>query len=346
MLLAFGLSFAVMHLAEQSFSDFFPSDPDLHDEPYQDILPISLGGTVLAWFVATWSLRRLKAAASDAARVGPSAPEARISTDRLPREVKPLVDAANGALDRLADAYEIERRFVADAAHALRTPIAVLNLRLQRAKLGGTLDWSAVERDLGQLSQLANQLLSLTRKEHARRVTAISDCPIINLSRIAREAAAAVFPIAEDADRPIEMVVPDAMPVRGRPDDLRDMIRNLLDNALIHGAGTIRVFGEVVRERSQAAITVSDEGNGVPNELQGVIFNRFQKGLIDSPGHGLGLAIVKEVVRAHNGSVGFLPGQGCRIQILLPAAEKLSDPLGRWRPADALDVADRQSRRG
>jgi signal transduction histidine kinase len=297
--------------------------PDLIHDPYQDLLvlvPMGFGTIGLIWLVSGWSLRHLASASRQAARISPCNPDARISTGGLPEELRPLVDAVNGALDRLADAYEGERRFVANAAHELRTPLAVLNLRLQRAKLDGRMDWPAIEADMGQLSRLVAQLLDLARKEHNRRVQLSADARF-DLSRIAREGAAAVVPAVEAAGRTLEVELPMALPIQGRPDDLRDAIRNLLDNALVHGRGTIRLTGgfDVEGGAQRAWISVEDEGEGVRDELREQMFRRFRKGSPDSPGHGLGLAIVEEVARGHGGWVGFLPGRGCRIRLALPA---------------------------
>ncbi len=299
---------------------------DLLREPYQDLsilLPFGVGAVALIWLVSGWSLRHLASASREAAIVGASNPGARISTRKLPGEIRPLVDAVNGALDRLAEAYVAEQRFVADAAHELRTPLTVLGLRLQRAKLDGDLDWCAIDRDLAQVNRLAGQLLDLARKEHARQAGASAGSAVTNLSRIAREAAAAVVPIAEQADRALEVELPPSLLVRGRPNDLRDMVRNLLDNAVAHGRGTIRLVGQADTARGgveEAWIIVSDDGPGVRAELAEAMFDRFRKGCAESSGHGLGLAIVLEVVRGHGGSVAFLAGPSCQVRVVLPLA--------------------------
>ena len=176
----------------------------LLQEPYQDLLtlvPFVLAALALIWLVSAWSLRPLARASREAALAGPRNPSARIGSGGLPSEVRPLVNAVNGALDRLADAYAAERRFTADAAHELRTPLAVLNLRLQRAKVEEATDWVAINHELTQMNRLVEQLLDLARKEHAGNVSTAPDLPVVNLSRIAREAAATVVPLAETAGR-------------------------------------------------------------------------------------------------------------------------------------------------
>lgn len=297
----------------------------LFREPYQDasmLVIFSLAAILLIWAVSFWSLRSLAGAARQAAEAGPANPQARIATDPLPEEVRPLAQAANGALDRLAAAYAKERRFTADAAHELRTPLAVLGLRLQQAKYGDALDWPAIELDLAQMNRLVGQLLDLARKEHARHAAPIGSEPIINLSRLAREAAASFLPLIEAAGRVIEVNLPDRLRVRGRSHDLRDLLNNLLDNALTHGCGAIEIEGRIAPGdgRLFALVEIGDEGAGVTESLRETVFDRFRKGRQDSPGSGLGLAIVREVAESHGGIVRFLPGAGCLVQVLLPLA--------------------------
>ncbi len=293
-------------------------------EPYQDLLvliPFVVAAVALIWLVSAWSLRPLARASREAAMAGPRNPKARIGTRGLTSEVRPLVDAVNGALDRLANAYAAERRFTADAAHELRTPLAVLNLRVQRARLEGTPDWPAINRELVQMNRLVEQLLDLARKEHVGHAAGAPGLPLVNLSRVAREAAAMATPLIEAASRALEVDLPDTLLVRGRADDLRDMVRNLLDNALTHGQGTIRLLGSVAAEEGERRIVleVADDGPGIPADIQGLVFDRFCKGVQNTPGSGLGLAIVREVVRGHGGSIEILSGPGCRARAMLPA---------------------------
>ncbi len=292
----------------------------LNSEPYQDgIVLASFGLAVgaLIWVVSAWSLAPLSRASREAREAGPGHPGARISSAHLPTEIRPLVDAVNGALERLEAAFAAERQFTAHAAHELRTPLAVLTLRLQRARTeGNALDWPGVERDLDQMTRLVGQLLDLARKQAGHGG---QDMRPVNLSRVAREAAGAILPLAEAAGRELIVELPEAMSVRGRDGDLRDMVTNVLENALVHGQGAIRLSGSV--QAGLAAIRVADEGVGVPEALHAVLFERFRKAQSGSPGTGLGLAIVREVARSHGGGAAFEPGPRCVLRVEVPLAE-------------------------
>ena len=266
-------------------------------------------------------MRPLSRASREAAVIGPTNPSGSVSTDMMPREVRPMIDAVNGALARLDDAYAAQRRFTADAAHELRTPLAVLNLRLQRAKLDAAVDWPAVERDLAHMNRTVGQLMELARKEDPAWLDGSTGMYPMNLSRVVREAAAAVLPFAEENGRPLEVDAPSVVSALGRPEDLRDAVRNLLENALVHGTGAIRVR---VRQESdgadrRAVIEVNDEGPGIAEELRDEVFERFRKAKPNSPGAGLGLAIVRQVARVHGGEVSVRSGSGCHVEISLPA---------------------------
>ncbi len=296
-------------------------------EPTQDAAVLGLFSAAviaLIWFVSLWSLRPLAAAAQDAARIGPDHPAARISLARLPSEIQPLVASINQALDRMADAYESERRFTANAAHELRTPLSVLSLRLQRAQAAGypaAADWAGIAGDVRQMTRLVNQLLDLARKEQAGRADPAAGQPLFNLSRVAREAAAAALPLAEAAGRVLHVDVPDELPIRGRKDDMRDMVLNALDNAIKHGAGAITLSAEL--RDGRVVLDVTDEGAGVPPGLREAVFERFRKGAPGTDGSGLGLAIVREVAASHAGAASFLPGAASVLRIDLPLAAQV-----------------------
>lgn len=286
-------------------------------EPWQDLtvlLPFSLIMLVLIGVVTGWSLRPLRRASQEAAAVGPHDPTARIRTANLPSELSPLVSAMNAALDRLTTAYETERRFTADAAHELRTPLATLSLRLQRARRDGApIEWQAVEGDLSVMRQLIEGLLDLARKEATGKSSAT-----LNLARVVREAAASLEPLIQQAGREMDVEIPDQLWILGNVDDLRDVVRNLIKNALVHGRGRI---GILLTRQADATVVldVRDEGPGIPAASQEAMFGRFRKGAPTTPGSGLGLAIARTVVSAHGGQLGFLDGSCCIVRMVLPA---------------------------
>jgi two-component system sensor histidine kinase QseC len=286
------------------------------------VVPFILISLPLLWQISRWSLRPLARASREAQAIGPADLSARLSVKGLPDEVRPLVDAVNGALERLGHAYAAERRLTADAAHQLRTPITVLDLRLQRASLGGQIDWPTIEREMAQLRLLIDRLMDLARRDSvAQAVESPAGPQTVNLARIVREAAAMVLPIAEKEGRSMIVEAPDSIPFRGRADDLRDMVGNLLDNALAHGRGTVRIA--VSRETSdrgqEVVVEVTDEGAGVPDELKEAMFERFCKAKQTTAGAGLGLAIVRQVARGHGGEASFLSEPVCGVKVALPA---------------------------
>ncbi len=284
------------------------------------LTPFVLLALALIVVVINRTLRPLQQASSEASRIGPASSIARVTTRGLPSEIIPLVTAFNGALDRLSSAYQFEKRLTADAAHELRTPLAVLRMRLEsaRSREGALFNWEAVQRDFAQIDRLTAQLLDLARKEEGGAVAAK---PEVNLARIAREAAAVMLPLVESAGRPLGVIAPDAVVIaNGVEDDLRDMVRNLIENALTHGEGAISIA--VARNgdlhQGWAAITVTDEGHGVPESLRSIVFERFRKGDASTAGAGLGLAIVRHVAERHGGTAEFIAGSGSRIQVRLP----------------------------
>ncbi len=306
-------------------------------EPWQDLaVLLPFGGVMLllTGVVCGRSLRPLLRASAEAAEVGPHDPGRRIGTRGLPDELSPLVGAMNAALDRLAGAYEVEQRFTMNAAHELRTPLATLRLRMQRVRHdGAALDWPAIERDIAGMSARIDGLLNLARKQAAGSRCAAADPPL-DFRRVVRAAAAQMLPLVEAARRELEVDLPEpsvaGFRLRGDAADLQDMVRNLIENALHHGAGRIGLHVATGGPadgggRGRVALDVSDEGEGVPEALRPSMFERFRKGRQASAGSGLGLAIVQEVVRRHGGTIGFVPGPRCIVRVLLPLAPDAVD---------------------
>ncbi len=276
-------------------------------------LPLCLVAACLILWLLHWTLRPLTHAARLAAEIGPGNLERRIPLDKLPREIMPLARAVNCGLERLAAALETEKRLVADAAHELRTPLTVLDLRLQKSRLDNHADWPAIEREMQQFRRLVGQLLALARQEQsdARQAQGNSHTSI---ARAARVAVASILPLFEAQGRDIEVDIQDRPLVRGEAGLLRDAIRNVLENALFHGAGTVRLR---LRQTAGPGIVldICDEGPGVPLAEQESMFKRFRKGVQGSVGAGLGLAIVKQTLLNAGGDVRFIGANPCVVRM-------------------------------
>lgn len=298
-------------------------------EPWQDVMVLAPFGCLilgLIGIVCSWSLRPLIHASAEAGLVGPHRPGHRISTTGLPTEISPLVAAVNAALDRLAGAYEVERRFTMNAAHELRTPLATLSLRLQRVRYDHVpVDWPAIDRDFVSINGLIDKLLDLARKEEAAlgRDRDPAKQPRVRFDELVENAAAQMLPLAQSLGRVLAIDLPDAMPVRGDAADLQDLVRNLVENALTHGVGRIGLHGRIEKTTgsSRIVLDVVDEGPGIEPDLGDQLFERFRKGTQASSGSGLGLAIVREVAQSHGGTVGFIRGPNCVVRVVLPGVE-------------------------
>lgn len=340
MLLVFALGLAAAITArpfEGSGGLLSRLDVNFIREPYQDVLVLLLFtalATAIIIVVSAWSLRGLEAASRQAGRVGPGSPDARIAAAGLPKEIRPMVGAVNAALDRMAQALESERRFVADAAHELRTPLTVLSLRLQEARLSASPDWNLLDQDVAQMSRLVAQLLDLASKDSVAPSVMSGSIETLDLCRTVREAAALILPLTDTAGRVIELDLPEHLPVRGHPGNLRDVFRNLVENALMHGSGVIRVTGRLRQGADgfhEAVLTVADEGTLLPVSNREIMFERFRKASPNTVGSGLGLAIVREVVRSHGGTAMFESGAKTAVRVSLPAAWDQGVTLGFHR---------------
>ncbi|MHA7064473.1 sensor histidine kinase [Azospirillum argentinense] len=277
-------------------------------------------------FLARWMLGSVRRAADLASTIGVAHPDRRIPLRELPEEIVPLAISANQALDRLSSAYEIERRFTADAAHELRTPLAVLDLRLQKARAEHSPDWSAIARDMEQMRHLIEQLLALARADQGGERRSHGPEARVGLARIVREAVVDMLPAYEADSRTIDVAVAEGLVVEDAHRQLRQALRNLLDNAFRHGQGRVSV-SLTSRDERTAILRVSDEGPAVPRDVGDVLFERFHKGVQNSPGSGLGLAIVRRILRNLGGDARIGVGPTFAIELIVPLAVTEADAV-------------------
>ncbi len=248
--------------------------------------------------------------------------------EQAPQEVQPLIRAMNDLLERLSLAIAAQQRFIADAAHQLRTPVAGLKTQTELALRQSQSD--AAQVTLRQLQvatehtiRLINQLLSLARAEHG--VTHGYATQPLDLSALARETTTDWVPRALARDIDLGFDAPsDGARIEGDPFLIKEMLGNLLDNAVRYTQPGGQVTVRVAPQARDVILSVEDSGPGIPEAERERVFERFYRALgTGVEGCGLGLAIVREIVLRHGGRVsleGGGDGIGTVVRVSLPRA--------------------------
>jgi len=284
---------------------------------------IALPGLLLmgtATFIATpmivrRAFRGLDTTADEARRIDIHRRGARLSMTEIPLEVVPLVTAINDALSRLDQGYARHKRFVADAAHELRTPIAILNTRLESLPSGP--DKTRLLEDSARLATLAEQLLDIQRIDRCGQPFARLD-----LVGLAQGVAADLAPLAIAAGYELALDAPETpIETTGDAAALERALTNLVQNAIQHGPrrGTISI-----RVGRPACIEVTDQGEGIPVDQREMIFEPFYRLTPLDRGAGLGLNMVREIVLLHGGHVTVADSAdgGACFRIALPPVQQ------------------------
>jgi signal transduction histidine kinase len=255
---------------------------------------------VVALFVVNiltiWAqLRPLTKLSRLAAEIGPETTGRRLPEDGQAREVLPLIRSINRALERLDHGFQVQRQFTADAAHELRTPLAVLSAQLDT--LGESAPIAALRQEVAGMSRLVAQLLRIAQLDALGHGLSSR----FDLHAVTVETASALAPLALKAGRSIAVVGSEG-PIwaRGEPEAIAQAVRNLVENAIAHTPRGTTVEIELGADRS---VKVSDSGPGVPPALREQIFRRFWRADRRTEGAGLGLAIVAKVAETHGGTV-------------------------------------------
>lgn len=289
------------------------------DELVEEVLPVGIPLFLTTLAVAAITIRRtLKPVARlsvEAGAITPRTTGLRLDEARVPAELLPLVRAFNAALVRLDEGFTLQRRFTANAAHQLRTPLAIL-----RARLDGLAPRPEVEllkRDCDRIARVVSQLLSIARLEaHQIDLGEMVDLGVLSAAVVADMAPLAIAEGRSLAlDRPAGSIF-----VRGNSAALRDALANLIDNALRYGP-----VGQPVEVtvRPGASLGVADRGQGIAPVDRARLFEPFWRGHDPrGSGSGLGLAIVQEIATAHGGRVEAKdrPGGGAEFLIAIPEA--------------------------
>ncbi len=245
---------------------------------------------------------------------------------RVPTEVRPLIDSMNALLSRLGAALSSQQRFIADAAHQLRTPIAGLRTQTELAlrlsapdEVRATL--TQLQTAAEQTTHLVNQLLSLARAEPSAEHT--QSMERLDIVALARDTTTEWVPRALAHGIDLGFDGPETpVHINGNDFLLREMLGNLIDNAIRYTQSGGHVTTRINSIPDALKIEVEDDGPGIPEAERDAVLERFHRVLgTGVDGCGLGLAIVREIVLRHGGSIRLLavPGkQGTLAQVTLP----------------------------
>lgn len=275
------------------------------------VLGIAIAG-VTVWTVRQ-SLAPITRLSLFARSIGPASLDRRLPEGNLPSEIVPLVDAVNMSLQRIESGYRREREFTANAAHELRTPLAVLKANVETLS-----NLDEVPQLLGELADLERLVTQLLRLAQADNFVLRPD-EEADLRSVARSVAEQMGPVALAEGKSIELTgAEQPVPVRGNADFLALALRNLVENALAHTPN-----GEVIEIRvgADGGIGVIDNGPGVAPGEAARIFERFVRVRPDAyRGAGLGLSIAQRVAALHGGGieVGREPDRGAVFTLRLP----------------------------
>nr|WP_249794730.1 ATP-binding protein [Bradyrhizobium sp. Oc8] len=249
-------------------------------------------------------------ASEEASNIGPSRTDIRLPTEQIPREIMPLVTAVNQALDRLEDGFRVQRQFTADAAHQLRTPLAILRTRIET--LGDGAARQALHDDIAGMSRIVAQLLEIAELD----TLVLDPDETADLRAVCAEVVAAIAPFAIAQHKDIALRGADApVMIHGNFEMLQRAVFNLAENAIKFTAKETSVDVEVGDDGS---VRVRDCGPGVTEAERELIFQRFwRRDRQRSDGAGLGLSIVRGVADDHAATVAVdnLPGGGAEFTL-------------------------------
>ncbi len=262
---------------------------------YVPLLAIALPAVFLTVpRIVRHALAGLNSVVRKAPDIDPQRLGSRLPVEDVPKEVVPLIVAFNSILERLEEQFQARRRFLIDAAHELRTPIAIMQTRIEGMPAGQ--DRRRLMNDVARLGETAEQLLDFERSDQTADLH-----ETVDLVEIARTVVADLAPLAIAAGYEISFESDvDRLEREGSPSALPRAISNLVRNAIDHGgdAGTISVSVS-----ADGRVAVSDEGPGIPADQREQVFEPFYRVTPRSKGAGLGLSLVKQIVSNHRGQI-------------------------------------------
>ena len=244
---------------------------------------------------------------------------------QAPAEIAELVDVINRFMERLSARFSAMQKYIADSAHQLRTPLTALAAQVEllanEPKPAAQKGYIARVRErTAELGRLTNQLLSHAMVIH-RAEAMVSDR--VDLGAIVRQAVTDAIPVSLGRDIAVRQEIPqDPVLIRGDAVSLREAIRNVVENAVHHGADE-GLWVRVSRNGDGALAEIHDDGPGIPEAEWQQARERFYRGRTRAVGSGLGLAIAADVARSHKAELSFErpTGGGFTVRFKFPAAE-------------------------
>lgn len=248
-----------------------------------------------AWIVRR-ALRPVKAASALVRTLNPHRLDIRVPQAQLPSEVRPLASAVNAALDRLVDSYRAQRDFTADAAHELRTPIALARMRVE--SVADDALRSDLKRDLDHLGRIVGQLLEIAELDGALPVMD----EVVDLRAVAIDIVSAIAPLVFRRRQSIALTGSHApVTVRGNAEMIARALNGLVENATVHTPAGTAIEVDV---QADGTVSIIDDGPGICEREQELVFRRFWRGDRSAANSsGLGLAIVSRIADAHGAKV-------------------------------------------
>ncbi|CAG9247579.1 sensor histidine kinase [Paraburkholderia unamae] len=224
---------------------------------------------------------------------------------QAPLELRPFVESINRMIERLAVLVDAERKFIADAAHELRSPISAMQLQIDNLRNAPPEQYperfEELRRGIVRTGSLVSQLLGLARAEIGSAQRVLTDVP---LPQLVTDVLADLLPLADARSVDLGVERLDDVSVRATESDLRALVRNLADNAIRYGQQGARVDVAVRREDKTVVIEVTDNGPGIAEADLTRVFDRFFRvGGHDTQGSGLGLAIAQALAQSYRGRV-------------------------------------------
>lgn len=297
------------------------------DDLYIMLLTFPLSG-LLIWIIIGRGLDSLEKVAEEVANRAPTHLEP-VDLHEVPEEIKPVIDELNKLFFRLKEGFEREKRFAADAAHELRTPLAALKTQAQVALHSNDIEEKnqALQKLIASVNRsthIVQQLLTMSRL--VPEAAHVDEKDEVNLSRLTREILAMLAPAAVEKQIDLEFESnTENLTVYGNSTALGILIRNLVDNSIRYCNEHGRIIVRLSKLKNEVMFEVSDNGPGIPVELQSRVFERFFRVLGNkSPGSGLGLAIVQQIAELHGGRLLLdtpKEGTGLIVRFFLPIQE-------------------------